>query len=148
MKFLVAKNFIFIALNRSVIQFNLITKECKIRVFGASTLIPENKDVQYLSNKIEDFCISPKLEMGALTTKDKSLYVLKNIFGDIQIFSERKISRVSSSMKFFHNNKSLLLTDKSGDFYIFQLTSVDTNGFWILGHLSIVLDILMTPDSK
>lgn len=148
MKILVSNGFIFIALNRSVLSFNLTTKECKNFIVPESTIKPENKDIQYLSSDIEDFCLSSNGEIGALTTKDKSLYVLNGLISNIQVASERKISRVSSAMKFLPDNKSLLLTDKSGDCYIYELTSSDTSGKWILGHLSIVLDVLITPDVK
>lgn len=77
------------------------------------------------------------------------LYKLDATHGSLELLSQREFARGSSAMRFAPDAKTILLADKTGDCYTFDCDGdVMAKGKWILGHLSIVLDILQTPDSK
>lgn len=88
----------------------------------------------------------------AVTTQgDKSLhlYRLSADDGSLELLSQRELVRGSSAMRFAPDSKSILLADKTGECYSFDCDEdVTAKGKWILGHFSMILDILLTSDSK
>lgn len=48
----------------------------------------------------------------------------------------------------FTPNRSIVVADKTGDVYLFSLNDENPKGTLLLGHLSILLDVLVTPDEK
>ncbi|EFN84925.1 WD repeat-containing protein 4, partial [Harpegnathos saltator] len=55
--------------------------------------------------------------------------------------------RAASKMRFSPNN-DIVVADKAGDAYLFSTSSPMGNGTLILGHLSMLLDVLVTQDMK
>lgn len=78
------------------------------------------------------------------------LYKLKATDGSLELLSQRELVRGSSAMRFAPDAKSILLADKTGECYLFGCDgdAAAAKGKWILGHFSMILDILLTPDSK
>lgn len=116
---------------------------------------PESKTTKSLivSNDIHVAAISQCGALLAVTTlNDKILYILRINGQDdtATIISKREIFRITSGLRFSPDSKMVLLADKTGGCFQFDVDdkSADKRGKWLLGHLSIVLDILMTPNQR
>ncbi|XP_058792005.1 tRNA (guanine-N(7)-)-methyltransferase non-catalytic subunit WDR4 [Phymastichus coffea] len=66
---------------------------------------------------------------------------------NLKLISNRTITRAASKVRFLPNN-DIVVADKSGDAYLFSTSKPDENGQLLLGHLSMLLDILATDDGK
>lgn len=99
---------------------------------------------------IQNIAVSPNGNLLVITTTgDKLVYMYKILATDkYELVSRRALSRISSSMIFSNDSRSLYIADKTGDCYEFDCENFDTEGKWILGHLSMVLDVLVTPDNR
>ncbi|XP_011138874.1 tRNA (guanine-N(7)-)-methyltransferase non-catalytic subunit WDR4 [Harpegnathos saltator] len=75
--------------------------------------------------------------------KQLCLYETKNT----KLLSNRTLVRAASKMRFSPNN-DIVVADKAGDAYLFSTSSPMGNGTLILGHLSMLLDVLVTQDMK
>ncbi|KAK2578047.1 hypothetical protein KPH14_008464 [Odynerus spinipes] len=64
-----------------------------------------------------------------------------------RLISNRVLPRAASRVKFSPSN-DIVVADKAGDAYLFSITSSIENGSLLLGHLSMLLDILITDDGK
>lgn len=64
-----------------------------------------------------------------------------------RLISNRVLPRAASRVKFSPNN-DIVVADKAGDAYLFTITNPIENGTLLLGHLSMLLDILITDDGK
>ncbi|XP_059617292.1 tRNA (guanine-N(7)-)-methyltransferase non-catalytic subunit wuho [Phlebotomus argentipes] len=88
----------------------------------------------------------------AVTTNDKFLFLFsisKWFPLEANLVAERKIPRVSSSLRFSRDGSELLVADKSGDCAVYNCKEEDNLAERQLGgHLSIVTDILLTADEK
>lgn len=80
-------------------------------------------------------------------TSDKFLFVYEFNYELLKLISTHQLARRPSSIKFTPDSKSVLVADKTGDCYIYECGS-KTEGRWILGHCSMVLDILMSECSR
>nr|XP_014102457.1 tRNA (guanine-N(7)-)-methyltransferase non-catalytic subunit wuho [Bactrocera oleae] len=65
-----------------------------------------------------------------------------------KLVSVRPLARASSALTFSKDSKVLLVTDKSGDCYKYDCVNFEAEPQLLFGHLSIVYDVLWTPDSK
>lgn len=102
--------------------------------------------------QITHMAVSDSGKLLAVTTygdKLLHLYKLSADDGSLELLSQRELVRGSSAMRFAPDAKFLLLADKTGDCYTFDCDAdAAANGKWILGHFSMILDILLTPNSK
>lgn len=64
-----------------------------------------------------------------------------------ELISNRILPRAASKVIFSPNN-DIIVADKAGDAYLFSTTNPVGNGSLLLGHLSMLLDILVTEDGK
>ncbi|KAI4487434.1 hypothetical protein M0804_005583 [Polistes exclamans] len=64
-----------------------------------------------------------------------------------ELISNRILPRAASKVIFSPNN-DIIVADKAGDAYLFSTTNPVGNGILLLGHLSMLLDILITEDGK
>lgn len=83
----------------------------------------------------------------AVATSDKFLFIYEFNNGVLKVISTHQLARSPSSIKFTPDSEGVLVADKSGDCYIYECGS-ETEGRWILGHCSMVLDILMSKCSR
>lgn len=101
---------------------------------------PNEKD------SISDIALSndgKQLAVVTLTSKKLLVY-------DLQLRKpqrEYNVPRSASRIRFTVDNAKLLVADKSGDVIIYDITS-ENSGTKILGHLSLLLDVLQTNDSR
>lgn len=75
--------------------------------------------------------------------KQLCLYETKGM----KLLSNRTLARAASKIRFSPNN-DVVVADKAGDAYLFSTSSPMENGTLILGHLSMLLDVLVTHDIK
>jgi tRNA (guanine-N(7)-)-methyltransferase subunit TRM82 len=81
-----------------------------------------------------------------ICTSDKllSLWETKNL----SVISHRMSVRVASKVRFIPTVQEIILADKSGLVYSFSVEKPHEDGRFLLGHQSILLDILVSPDEK
>lgn len=106
-----------------------------------------------LDDKLEDSCCSQDGTYVCALYSDKQLVVLCSI-GGWKVVKEIRIRRRPTAMCFHSNDKVLLVADKSGDLYCYDLeTEIETNGSEletepVLGHVSMVLDVKVTHNGR
>lgn len=66
---------------------------------------------------------------------------------EAELLSSRTLERKATRAIFTHDSKGLLVADKSGDVYLFN-TEGEKEGQLLLGHLSMLLDLRISLDSK
>ncbi|KAL0127635.1 hypothetical protein PUN28_003132 [Cardiocondyla obscurior] len=64
-----------------------------------------------------------------------------------RLLSNRTLVRAASRVRFSPNN-DVVIADKAGDAYLFSTSCPTESGTLLLGHLSMLLDILVTQDMK
>lgn len=97
---------------------------------------------------INRLTVSPSNQLVAVTTLgDKFLFLYQLTDGTLNLLQNIQLARATSIVRFTPDSKHLLIADKTGDCSILDC-QVGNEPKWILGHLSIVLDALMTNDLK
>jgi tRNA (guanine-N(7)-)-methyltransferase subunit TRM82 len=81
-----------------------------------------------------------------LCTSDKHLSLWKT--DNLSCISNRITARVASKVRFVPSGRAIILADKSGDAYSFSAEKPHEDGKLLLGHLSMLLDVLVSPDEK
>lgn len=113
----------------------------------------KSNDIQVVNTdiNIHNIAISESSNLIAFTTGEKSLYLFKieDHKRTLTLFSRRKIVRNSSGIIFAGDSAEfILLSDKNGDCYVFSTSDTKKPGKWIFGHMSQVLDLLITDDKR
>lgn len=83
--------------------------------------------------------------LAVITSVSKQLLVYE--FPLSEACKSFSLPRSASKIRFTADNQQILVADKSGDVLIYNIKTED-NGTKLLGHLSLLLDILQTPDNK
>ncbi|XP_023212187.1 tRNA (guanine-N(7)-)-methyltransferase non-catalytic subunit WDR4-like [Centruroides sculpturatus] len=91
---------------------------------------------------------SPQNNYFAVIDETKQLYLWKNNLNEFLLLSIRKVIRKCVVLKFTHSEDVILVADRSGDVYSFSVNNPDQSGNLILGHLSMLLDLVISPDDK
>lgn len=90
--------------------------------------------------------------LAVATSGDKFLFIYEFKYASLELLSTYQLARAPSAINFTSDSEHLLVADKTGDCYIYEckpnVNDFDDDGKWILGHCSMVLDILMTDCSK
>lgn len=110
-----------------------------------------NADKDYLEfGDVNRLAISPDNHfVAATTTGDKFLFLYQFADGLLNLLQSHALARATSVLRFTPDSMHLLIGDKTGDCYIHDCrTTANVEPNLILGHLSIVLDVLMTSDLK
>lgn len=81
----------------------------------------------------------------AVCTKRKQLCFFDNETN--KLVSNFCVQRAASKISFIPDN-DIVVADKSGDAYLFSANDINSTGKLLLGHLSMLLDILVTDDQK
>lgn len=83
----------------------------------------------------------------AAVTTDKNLTIWKT--SNQELVRQFKTARKVSSLTFTNDVTMLVVADKAGDCYIYSMLLPNENdGKLILGHLSMLLDVVVTPDQR
>ncbi|KAM7349285.1 tRNA (guanine-N(7)-)-methyltransferase non-catalytic subunit wuho [Cochliomyia hominivorax] len=111
-----------------------------------------NKQQQNLSKEkpsIQDVRMSPNHQLLAVTTAGQKTLLLYTLRPEhAKLVSIRSLARASSALAFSHDSRRLLVTDKTGDCYEYNCEDYEAAPKLLLGHLSIVYDILWSEDEK
>ena len=117
------------------------------------SLEPENKDSADKNGKVNKggriLCcsISPCGKYFAICDDNKELSVwIWNEWGTI--YKRWSLPTRANAVCFTTDSKALLVADKSGDVLMFDLSSTRDTPTCLLGHLSMLLDIIMSPCGK
>lgn len=65
-----------------------------------------------------------------------------------KLLSKRLLLRSAEKVKFTPSSKDVIVADKSGDAYTFSVEHPVAEGKLLLGHLSMLLDVLISDDEK
>lgn len=102
------------------------------------------------NDQITGVSVSSNNKFLAVTTNVAKQLLLYDLPGskNCRVF---ELPRRSSKMRFTSTDSHILLADKSGDVFIYDINAQEVKqrkGKKILGHLSLILDILMSSDGK
>ncbi|XP_067640913.1 tRNA (guanine-N(7)-)-methyltransferase non-catalytic subunit wuho [Eurosta solidaginis] len=93
--------------------------------------------------------LAPDQQLCAVTTAGQKAVLLYQCRSEhAKLISARSLARASSALTFSADSKLLLVTDKSGDCYEYDCVNVEDEPRILLGHLSIVYDVLWTRNTK
>lgn len=110
------------------------------------------KQQQNLSKEtptIQHVKMSPNHQILAVTTAGQKALLLYTLRPEhAKLVSVRSLARASSALAFSGDSKRLLVTDKTGDCYEYNCEDYEAVPKLLLGHLSIVYDILWSNDEK
>lgn len=98
-------------------------------------------------NRILASCCSDSGKYLAICDDFKQLHLYK-FDVDWKLISQRPVARRCTALTFTEDEKSVLVADKSGDVYRFAVDDVSHTGELLLGHLSMLLDIVVTENDK
>nr|XP_022294183.1 tRNA (guanine-N(7)-)-methyltransferase non-catalytic subunit wdr4-like isoform X1 [Crassostrea virginica] len=98
-------------------------------------------------NRILACKFSPSWRFFAVCDDAKRLYLFR--CGESwELVSNRPISRRCTRLTFTYDEKNVLVADKWGDVFRFSVQDPKKGGQLLLGHLSMLLDILTTKEDK
>jgi len=89
--------------------------------------------------------VCTKTNLLALCDESKRVTIWR--LPEAELLSSRTLERKATRAIFTHDSKGLLIADKSGDVYLFN-TEGEKEGQLLLGHLSMLLDLRISLDSK
>ncbi|XP_072254611.1 tRNA (guanine-N(7)-)-methyltransferase non-catalytic subunit WDR4 [Pyxicephalus adspersus] len=81
-------------------------------------------------------------------TDDRKRLVLYRTEGAWERLSVRWVSRRCTAITFSPCESYILVADKSGDVFSFSVTNIQEEGCLQLGHLSMLLDLVVTPNGR
>ncbi|XP_030059647.1 tRNA (guanine-N(7)-)-methyltransferase non-catalytic subunit WDR4 isoform X2 [Microcaecilia unicolor] len=99
------------------------------------------------SDRILSAAFSASGNYFALTDDNKRL-ILFCTKPSWKCLSIRTVVRRCSSLTITHSEDRILVADKSGDVYSFSMVELHKKGELELGHLSMLLDVAVSPDDK
>ncbi|KAM9300394.1 tRNA (guanine-N(7)-)-methyltransferase non-catalytic subunit WDR4 [Morus bassanus] len=99
------------------------------------------------SDDILAFAFSPSGDYFALTDNSKHL-ILFHTKPSWECVSIRSVSRRGTSLVITAAEDKILVADKSGDVYSYSITEPQADGKLELGHLSLLLDVALSPDDR
>ncbi|XP_002036799.2 tRNA (guanine-N(7)-)-methyltransferase non-catalytic subunit wuho [Drosophila sechellia] len=102
------------------------------------------------STSVQNVAYSPDGQLLAVTTSgaQKALLLYRSRPENARLLSTRPLSRASSALRFCSDSSSVLVTDKTGDCYQYDCVEVEAPPRLLLGHLSVVYDILWSEDQQ
>lgn len=123
-----------------------------VKCVSKSLTLPEdNKQASDKKEIVQDeryiisMCYSKTDNLFCLTTNKKQLILYDK---DFNMISNFLLKRVASKIRFTPSN-NIVVADKSGDVYLYKLKEHnDGKPELLLGHLSMLLDVLITPCEK
>ncbi|XP_065597714.1 tRNA (guanine-N(7)-)-methyltransferase non-catalytic subunit WDR4 [Cyrtonyx montezumae] len=99
------------------------------------------------SDNILAFAFSPSGDYFVLTDDNKRL-ILFCTKPSWECVSIRSVNRRSTSLVITAAEDKILVADKSGDVYSYSITEPQAEGKFELGHLSMLLDVALSPDDR
>ncbi|XP_023291334.2 tRNA (guanine-N(7)-)-methyltransferase non-catalytic subunit wuho [Lucilia cuprina] len=156
-----AKRIIFVNPNDLQIFKEIILPEdltkCEVKIVSqinndAEQQEEETKQQQNFSKEqptLQHVKMSPDHQLLAVTTAGQKALLLYHLRPEhAKLVSIRSLARASSALAFSTDSKRLLVTDKTGDCYEYDCENYEAVPKLLLGHLSIVYDIIWSKDEK
>lgn len=149
MSFSICNSIVVACTGDNVLVYNLDTKTEKIIILPKLKLEKEIK--AHNREDIESFHTLTSVGFSSdgqyffICANRKQLCLYKS--DNFELISNRTLTRAASRVRFLPNS-DIVVADKSGDAYLFSTLKPDENGQLLLGHLSMLLDILGTDDGK
>ncbi|KAH0546463.1 tRNA (guanine-N(7)-)-methyltransferase non-catalytic subunit WDR4 [Cotesia glomerata] len=135
----------------NVISYNYKTKielsiELPKLIISNNVKLHNNLDIE-ACHGITSITFSPDGEYYCVCTNRKQLCLFKR--ADNLLVFNKTLIRAASKVQFTPNN-DIVVADKSGDAYLYRNSTVDDSkdGTLILGHLSMLLDVLVTKNNE
>uniref|UniRef100_A0A8B9FQ59 WD repeat domain 4 n=1 Tax=Amazona collaria TaxID=241587 RepID=A0A8B9FQ59_9PSIT len=107
----------------------------------------DGKQTDKGSDDILAFAFSPSGGYFALTDDNKRL-ILFRTKPSWECVSIRCVTRRCTSLVITAAEDKILVADKSGDVYSYSITEPQADGKLELGHLSLLLDVALSPDDR
>ncbi|KFR08478.1 tRNA (guanine-N(7)-)-methyltransferase non-catalytic subunit WDR4, partial [Opisthocomus hoazin] len=107
----------------------------------------DGKPIDKGSDDILAFAFSPSGDYFALTDNCKRL-ILFHTKPSWKCVSIRSVNRRCTSLIITAAEDKILVADKSGDVYSYSITEPQADGKLELGHVSLVLDVTLSPDDQ
>uniref|UniRef100_A0A672V947 WD repeat domain 4 n=1 Tax=Strigops habroptila TaxID=2489341 RepID=A0A672V947_STRHB len=107
----------------------------------------DGKQTDKGSDDILAFAFSPSGDYFALTDDNKRL-ILFRTKPSWECVSIRCVTRRCTSLVITAAEDKILVADKSGDVYSYSITEPQADGKLELGHLSLLLDVALSPDDR
>lgn len=149
MSFSIFNSNIVLCTNNQILIYNF---ESKVKnVISIPKLVIEKEIKAHNKEDIESFHTLTSIvysndgQYFLVCANRKQLCLFKS--QNAELLSSRILTRAASKVKFLPNN-DIVVADKSGDAYLFSTSNPNENGQLLLGHLSMLLDILVTDDEK
>lgn len=98
------------------------------------------------SNFVQGLQFSPCGKWFSVYTSSKQLVLWET--DGFTLVSERIMPKAASSMKFTPDSKSVVIVDKAGDAILYSVLDSKCEGTVILGHLSMLLDVVLSPSGN
>ncbi|XP_074660579.1 tRNA (guanine-N(7)-)-methyltransferase non-catalytic subunit wdr4-like [Tubulanus polymorphus] len=131
--------------------------ETQPRVTESTDKTEDKPDKEHLTRKDKDagegtyrilaFKLSHSKKYLAVSTDNKQLLLYK-LDARCQLISRRCVIRRVSCMSFDRAEEFVLCADKSGDVYRYPVREPEKTGDLLLGHLSMVLDVVISPNDE
>ncbi|XP_053603580.1 tRNA (guanine-N(7)-)-methyltransferase non-catalytic subunit wuho [Plodia interpunctella] len=131
-------------------KFVVVAKGLVIDVFDYSThkYIQAPKFQSLDDDYINDVALSNNTKhLAFITSASKQLLVYSLPLTKDEVCKTFQLPRSASKIRFTANNEQIVVADKSGDVLIYNIKEED-NGSKLLGHLSLLLDVLQTENGK
>ncbi|XP_039500950.1 tRNA (guanine-N(7)-)-methyltransferase non-catalytic subunit wuho [Drosophila santomea] len=102
------------------------------------------------STSVQNVTYSPDGQLLAVTTSggQKALLLYRSRPENARLLSTRPLARAASAVRFCSDSSSVLVTDKTGDCYQYDCVELEAPPRLLLGHLSVVYDILWSEDQQ
>lgn len=111
--------------------------------------VKQQQNIAKETPTIQHVKLAPNQQLLAVTTAGQKALLLYQLRPEhAKLASVRSLARASSAMTFSKDSKRLLVTDKTGDCYEYDCEDYEAVPKLLLGHLSIVYDILWSQDEK
>ncbi|NWX00422.1 WDR4 methyltransferase, partial [Caloenas nicobarica] len=107
----------------------------------------DGKQTDKGSDDILAFALSPSGDYFALTDDSKRLILFRTT-PSWECVSIRSVNRRCTSLIITAADDKILVADKSGDLYSYSITEPQADGKLELGHLSLLLDVALSPDDR
>lgn len=91
-------------------------------------------------------CFSNSGKLFALCTPQKELFIWQT--RDWKLLSEREVVRRTTVITFTNKEDYIIASNKGGDVYRFFIHDADKEKELLLGHVSMILDMVLTRDDK
>ena len=149
MSFSIYKSTLVLCTGDSVLIYNLENKTENIislpKLEGEKEIKAHNREDIESFHTLTSVIFSKDGQYYLVCTNRKQLCLFRT--KNSELISNRAMARAASRVRFLPNN-DVIVADKSGDAYLFSSSKPTENGQLLLGHLSMLLDILVTDDKK